>query len=112
MVMASLEDALPVVQQQRSSEPQQLSGSEQLSFATQLREKEEELEEAHETIARDERIIQYWEGAYSTVHFISFHFTAILCIQLMKKLNDGNGPRHFRLFLVPPSRESFHESRR
>jgi hypothetical protein len=50
MVMASLEDSLPVIQQQRSPEPQQLSGSEQLSFATQLREKEEELEEARTLI--------------------------------------------------------------
>jgi hypothetical protein len=61
-MMASLEDALPV--QGVRSEPQ-LSGSDQLYLATQLREKEEDLEEAHKTIARDERIIQYWEGTSS-----------------------------------------------
>jgi hypothetical protein len=61
-------EALPVLSEQ-------LPGSDgQLSLAAQLKEKEEELSEAHETIARDEKIIQYWEGTY--IYFLRNYKTA------------------------------------
>jgi hypothetical protein len=74
-----------------------LSGSEQLSFATQLREKEEELEEAHETIARDERIIQSWYiGKVHTVQYISFHFTSFSPQHELEKDNRIRGGNYWK----------------
>ena len=49
--IASLEEAL---------KREQTSGNEKL--AAQLREKEEELRQGHDTIARDEKVVQQWEG--------------------------------------------------
>jgi chromosome segregation ATPase len=49
--ISSLEEAL---------KGEQASGNENL--VAQLREKEEELRQAHHTIARDEKVVQQWEG--------------------------------------------------